>query len=652
MKKVVAVAMLDIKRMWVGLAILGVMTGILPSLATLVGRIPQRAPALGFVFLAGGMAAAMAMSGVIFGGDFAEGKPSFFFARPLSTVTQISGHIIAAIGACLITALGFTLAFWFTGRVHLIDVMREVTPLRLAVLPGIWALLAYGTVARVTNTRQNTKRTVRSTLLGLVRGLGSVALAAVMMSLFADVFMRALSGSPRPVQVLLASFATAMFVIVCVAIDRGRTNRLAIARLLVKGMYVYAALLSLAITLMWIYILHPSPSAIREVKNAVSSPDGRVAHVSATVDRGDRGFQPFFAVNLDSGDVSRMTEEYDYQPFVWYSRDGATKVWAEQKPLLFGLAERQLLGYSTFKFQAAFGAPQSMRLPDDGEFDPSLPLTDRPTVVLAGGDLVGVLTGFRGKGQRLSFVSPSRGLVSQIDTTALHRNVTAMVVRPSGKVRMATTLRPGASFEVRQQVVDVDPATGALTVIADSIAGISPRVHFDANADRALVLSGAADKRSLSLLTLNDTSDSATKTLVDGTANNIEEGFLADSRVAVIVRHPPESDLHIFSPDGNERFVIHLGVGYSSLGNEPFPNTLTVTTSRAGQRLLSFFDTTTGAMVHQMEGVYPPQSIARWYGLEYSPPPGTPGARMLISGTRLMLLPSLKEQPRQLLPRP
>jgi len=652
MSKVIAVAMLDVKRLWAPIVGAGILMGILPTLAMLIGRLDRSTPSLPFAFLAGAAFLTAIICGFFFGTDFADGKPSFFFARPLPTATLLSGRIVAVIALCLASAAAFSLAYGLTGRIHLADVFRQITPLRLAVLPAAWSVMLFMALARVTSTRQTAKKTVGYIALQLARVAVSAGFSAIFLGLFFDVFLRAIN-SRSAIMLLFGSYAAAALVIACLAIDRGRTDRLRISRVLVVGTYVQTALVGLIVTITWLYLLHPPPSAMREITTVVGSPDGRVAYVAAHVDRGGRDYQPFFSVNLDSGAVERLATEYDngWRPWLWHSRDGSTKVWAEQRPLLFGLTQRALLGGSTFRFQTAFGQPQVLPLPDDMELESSFPLIERPIVLPASGsDVVGVLWNNHGSGQKLAFVSPSRGQLSLIDLGQQHRAVSAWAFGSPGHLRAGSTV--GSGTDRRMQVIDIDVATGAISTLTDQIIGETPRFHFSATADRALVVSGPADARTVSLFSLDEPSLPAAELVTGVRDNNLQDGFLAEGTIAVIVRQPPTSELRLFSSHGKLLFTVPLGVGYSTLGNQPFANTVTVATNRGGEHVLSFIDATTGAIVRQMAGYYVPQTIAAWFWYETPPAPGTPGARLLMSNDRrLVMLPSLSEEPRQLLPR-
>ena len=135
-------------------------------------------------------------------------------------------------------------------------------------------------------------------------------------------------------------------------------------------------------------------------------------------------------------------------------------------------------------------------------------------------------------------------------------------------------------------------------------------------------------------------------TLAASRSNSLEASFLADGRIVVLVRQPPTAELRLFSADGASLFSRPLGEGFTNLGGEPFTNVLWVSTLLRGKPHVVLVDTRSGESLRQLSGF---RTLTNWER-ELPPPPGSPGARLLMSADRkLYLLPSVSEDPRPLL---
>ena len=153
----------------------------------------------------------------------------------------------------------------------------------------------------------------------------------------------------------------------------------------------------------------------------------------------------------------------------------------------------------------------------------------------------------------------------------------------------------------------------------------------------------------MSLMTLDASPQPATRILATAKQFNIEASFLADGRVVVVVRQPPAAELQLFSPEGERLLSVPLGDGFTTLGNEPFANVLMVSTLFAGKSFVTLIDTTNGKALRRIDGVRAP---SLWPSApSETPPPGSPGARILLASEKLYLLPTQTEEPRLLLPR-
>ena len=654
MRKILAVAVLDIRRLWMAVGAFGVAVGIAPAVSRAFGNTSRPDEIFPFVFGITGVVA-----GGAFGADFAEGKPSFFFARPLATYQLVAGRIAALAGLVLSGCVGFTVSHWLSGRQTLVESFVPITAKDWWALGVAWVVSLFFSLGVSANTRQTARRSLGAFMLAPLRIAASLAITGLMFGLFTDVVIRAFD-STKPASLLFGSYAVAAFLSSCVAIEMGRTDRLTITRVLNLGMYFHTALVFAAVVAAWAYILHPGPDAIRSVSNAFSSPDGRVAYVSAGVDRGASRFRPFFSVDLGSGDAQRLPADWAAgpggaaeRPWLWHSRDGGTRVWAEQTPLLFRGIRRFLSGaFTGFRFRTSFGEERPLPMSDlaptwgirEASVMDELPLDILPS---SNGDLFAVRWAVGGgvRGRRLAFTSASRGNLSEVDLSADKRIILAWTFQAKGQLR-AATLHRGDSGQ-RTEFVDIDSATGKMTVVASEEASEDVRVRFGADAASALIASGPLAARTISLRRLESSEPAQTL----GTARNadFETSFLSDGRIALLVRQKASAELRLFSREGKPTLNIALGAGRSTLGGEPFASVLSVATLFMGQSELSFIDSGSGKVLRRIAGVLAPPS----WSPEAPPPPGSPGARLLRSlDEKLYILPSLADEPRLLLPRP
>ena len=655
MRKILAVAVLDIRRLWMAVGAFGVAVGILPALAKGVGTKMRPDDIFPFVF---GITALVA--GGAFGADFAEGKPSFFFARPLSTLTLLMGRIAALAGLLVSACGGFVLSHWLSARQTLAESFVPITAKDLWALGVAWAISLFFSLGISANTRQSSRPGLSFVWVAPLRLVAVLGTTALMFGLFTDIVMRAYD-SPTPMKLLFGSYLAAAFLVSCVAIELGRTDRLTITRVMNIGMYLYTTLICVVVVIAWLYILHPGPSAITSVTDALVSTDGRVAFVSARVNRGDAKFRPYFSVDLGSGEVQRLTADrptgpnnYDGPPWLWQSADGNTKVWCEESPIMFRLLRWVLTRSSTFRYQTSFGESKPFPLPlvleATKEFEDELVMGGMPVDVLpaSNGEVFAVAsTTYRdGRAERhLSFMSPSRG---QISDSIFSRRIATWAFLPSGRLRVVAVVRMGEGRDL--QILDVDPATAKTTVVAAEDAGTSVWARFNRSATKALIISGPIAERTVALVDLEGTPRAPTRTLATGKGINLAAMFLMDGRVAVLVARPPEAELKIFSPEGKALLDLPLGVGGSWLGGEPFTNVVSLSRMLNGAPEVDLVDTTSGKTLRRIPGLRP---VASWARPLPPTPADSPGARLFMSyDEKLYILPSLTEEPRLMLPRP
>jgi len=649
MRPILAVATLDLRRLWMPVVAAGVALGLFPSLT---GGLPVHASAQDTFPFALGIAAVIA--GACFGLDFGENRPSFFYARPLSTPALFAGRV-AALAALVVLSIGaFLTAQWLSGLVWAADPMVRIQRWHAQVIATAWSVALFFALAAAAQTRQHAPIGLGAFILGAVRMIAVLAVTALMVGLVADIVMRAYER-PTPVIILMRSYVIAGFIASCIAIELGRTNRLRIIQILTLAMYVHTTIAGIAVLGAWFYVLRPGPGAITGVVGGQGSPDGGAAYVDARVDRGGTHYSPRFRVDLSTGEVRRQDRgglnAFRDELWQWSSRDGATQVWTDQIPMLLRGARLLFQRSSPLHFQSRFEAEQSLPLPNDLTLAFDWELSGLPMEILpsSGGEVFAFYWSNKA-GPRLAFVSPARGQLSVVDPAKVFR-ARAWIFLPSGKLRVAFQHRIEKVEEI--QFVDIDPATGEITPVATAPIGRigeSFSVRFDESAFRALVETGPANERTALLLTLDGSPQPTIQTLAMARQVNLEAGLLADGRIAVVVKQPPTAELRLFSTAGEPLVTVALGDrGVTTIGSEPFPNVLMVSTPLYAPPMVRFFDTTTGRLLRELEGFRVPSAFSSWNSRPA--PPASAGSRLLLKGETLYLLPSMTEAPRPLLPR-
>ncbi|MBK5257483.1 MAG: hypothetical protein JJE39_15775, partial [Vicinamibacteria bacterium] len=288
MNKILAVALLDIRRLGFGVLSAALIAGLIPAFVSGMGSSVPIAKLMSVAFLLVGLVA-----GGYFGGDFAEGRASFFFARPLPTAVLIAGRFVALLALASTTFLAIMASNWLStsDRTGWTFWILQRSHLESLGASWAWALLASLSVAAHGKGERGVRNwrdlAVIPFRLGLV--LGGVILV---FGLFADLSLRAYSNSP-PIRLFFGTWTLGLFVASCVGIVAGRTERMRIARFQNLVMYAQLALTAFFVLGAWAYVLHPGPDAIRSVIYAKGSPDGRFAYVETQVDRGEpRSFRP------------------------------------------------------------------------------------------------------------------------------------------------------------------------------------------------------------------------------------------------------------------------------------------------------------------------------------------------------------------------
>lgn len=646
MKKILAVALLDGRRLGFGLVSAALIAGLLPSLASGLGAPVDTGAILTATLLLVGAAC-----GGYFGTDFSEGRSSFYFARPLPTWALIAGRATALLGLATVAFLAFIASNWISSTEPTWTpwILERRHASALGIGWSVSLFVSLGIAARARDTRGRSG--LHPAILIPLRIGASLAAFFVMFGLFADLIQRAYSGSSGPVELFLWSWAVASLVASFVAISGGRTERLRIARLQGLVMVSHFILVSLAVIAAWSYVLHPDADAIQEVFYPTwGSPDGRTAFLSTRVNRGSNTtYRPTFVMDVASGQAKRLDADRYQGP--WTSANGTTMVWSEATPFFFRPLWRRLGGETTFRVRDASGEVRPLPMPRNAPDFRSVRELTR-----GGGAVNWVLPSPDGEtfailwDRHLTFTSHSQGELSDINLGGAR---SSMVLRqamftPSGEFRAAIMRRDEGS-EQSLEFLDIEPRSGARKLLLSVKASAVARIQFDASGARALITTGSSPGRGASVLLAHldgREAASATSALVKE-AYSPSVAFITNGRIiasgAAAMREWNTNFLTVFSADGEPLLNAPVDVGLRPvLAGEMFPGVMAVSVVGKGA---SFIDLTTGKLLRSLPNL---RHLGNFFG---SPPEGTAAARILLSNEgKLYELPSLDAEPRLLLP--
>ncbi len=644
MRKILAVALLDGRRLGFGVLSAALIFGLVPALASGLGI---RIPAATLLTVTFGLVGAAA--GVYFGADFAEGRSSFFFARPLGTAALILGRVVALIALTALSFAAFMASNWLSTSDRSRWAFAIVDAAHLQTLAGTWALWLFISLAIAVRSRTQGVASRWRDMVVIPLRLGLCVLAFLLVfGLFSDLVVRAYSDSWFPMRAFFASWVVAGALASFVAMAGGRTERLRIASLQMRVIAIHFALVAVSVVGAWAYVLHPGPDAILAAAYPTwGSPDGRTAYVTTRVGRGDGTFAPIFAVDIASGEATRLNADRAQGP--WTSDDGGTVVWSEATPVFFRPLLRRLGGVTSFRVKTGSGAVAPLPMPRD------LPdfLTAKDLSKFAGavnrvwpssdGDVFAIRWD-----RHLTFTSRTRGQLSDINLAADMGFFWDAIFLPSGHLRTAV-MRLDPDGTRRLSIEDVDPASGVFTVVErlDKWGAF----RFDRQGARGLVTSGNGAGRgaALSLVHLDGRATPVTPLLLDAyQAGGI---FLGDGRVVVVgggsMGGWDRREFAVFSSAGQKELGIDIGPGLPPrLGIEMFPGIVSIALAPYWEGL-ALVDVSTGKTIREFQNFQPQTRVRE------TPPPGSAAARLLESRDgRLYELPSPLAEPRLLLPRP
>lgn len=654
MSKVLAVALLDIRRLAFGLVSGALVAGLIPALASGLGGKVEIGAIVAVALFVVGLAA-----GGTFGNDFSDGKSSFFFARPLGSGVLIAGRFAALLALAAAAFFSFMASFWLSTSDRSTWTLSVLTRSHAEALLIAWALSLFVSLAAAARGRGvRVEGGLRAMVMIPVRLVLSMSAFLLVFGLFADLVVRAYFNDFTPIRVFGLSWVAASFLASCLAISAGRTERGRISLFQGRVMAAHFALVSLVVAWAWIYVLHPGVNAIQRVDHETwGSPEGRTAFVHAVVDRGDgMTFRPVYILDIVAREARRLDADAYQGP--WVSADGGTTVWSEATPFFFRPLWRRLGGTTSYRVKLSSGQvttlPMPKELPDYrsvrdlsnfGAIDWVVPAPD--------GDVFAIQWG-----RHVTFTSRSRGEMADIDEwkgrAGLSRgiNLREAVFLPSGDLRATRVTRDAAGGQ-SLIFVDIDPRSGSMKAVASLPVDGPLRVQFDGKAARALLTSVTQPGRGafISLIDLSGAPGAARPAVLLKDVLFPSAIFLADGRIAAVtggsVGAWQSRALKIFSPAGQALLDIPIGDGPAPrLGLEIFPGIIGVGMTRFSEEL-SLIDTSSGAVVRSI----PKMSSPGWF-LRTTTPPGTEAARLLLSSDgKLYELPSVTAEPRLLLPR-
>ncbi|HQZ15772.1 MAG TPA: hypothetical protein PLD86_02765 [Vicinamibacteria bacterium] len=638
MKKALAVARLDFRRLGFGLVSGALVAGLVPSLASGLGEKAPVAPLLVFVFAVAGLAA-----GGYFGNDFANGRGSFFIARPLSTWTLILGRLLAVLTLGAAAFLAFMTSNWLSTSDRSQWTLGILTTDHAEALGIGWAIALFVALAQAAQGPvQRQPMGLRYMILMPLRMGLPLAVALLTFGLFADLVVRAYI-TKAPGKIFFGSWIVAFFLASCAGIVAGRTERLRIARFQNGVVALHVALSSAGVLAAWAWVLHPGPGAIERVTAVSGSPDGRSAYIKVIVDRGDsRVFNPVFVLDIASGEARRLDADPLQGP--WVSADGGIMAWSEATPYFFRTVWSFASGRTSFRVRAASGETTALPMPSNfiqgvsgigrgnigGLFARVLPSADADLFALWWG-------------RTLVFTSRSRGEVSRLDLGPDPAYISAATFLPAGKLRLARQRRDARASSL--EFIDVDPGSGAFEVLG-AIETPGGTLRLDAGAGRALLTSTTrGGLASISLIDLKVAPAVLSPIVLVPAGINPVARFLADGRIAATTNTHEGGILRVFSPSGQPGLEIPQR-GAARLEGEMFPGVLAVSLAGRGAQNLCLVEVATGAILRTIPGVFSPLAFSAT-----TPPPGTPAARLLQSPDgKLFELPSVAAEPRRLLP--
>jgi len=494
---------------------------VLPSLLTIIPGIHFRSPreviALSALIAATGFTVALAiMSGASFvGRDLSDGRMSFYFSRPVASLSIWFGKLTAAIlmliGCFAVIVAPGWLAVTRTAWASFSTISLEQA--------GVWTLVlavALFLIAHVISTfaRSRSPLIVFDFVAAVICG---VVIRFLLLPLFAGEAFTLLKelGIALGIAAIIAIVGGGAW-----QLERGRTDRrrshLALSQFLWATMAL--ALLIGAAFVAW--VVSAKPGDLTGHIQASHSPGGPFAVISGKA-KGRADYRAAFLVNSEDGSTSRVDP--------WsvgaarYSRDGRIVV----------LPHRAAGGAELLVYARGKTAPAATDL------------------TIAAGDYI---------------VSDDGGRIATITNTSLLSVYDVATKRSLASVRLPESTFVRASFltpdvvraylmvPAGMKIVELDARSRVLRETGFIASPKFLSVYADSAAGHVLVRQSHEDR-----LTLNDARTGAViKTLTNGTQLKAAR-YLRDGRIAIVDGPDSATVLHILAADGTPQRDIPLG---------------------------------------------------------------------------------------------
>ena len=579
-----------------------------PFVQNLHGAAAREAWSLGALFgavaLAGGLSIALGISTLSRG--ISNRQISFFFARPLSSLTIWAGKLTGVAALALAAALLETLPSLLVSGGHL----------QMPFGWSLWPLLGLSLLLVPLSHAVGVALRSRTPWLALDLGLlvvtaliVGISTRALMREQAAGVLTQGLSGLAI---VVLAAFFAAGFA----AVSIGRTDIRRAHRALSATLWpiVGVGVLGLAGYSSW--ALSAAPRDLAEVWDAIPAQRGSWVVAGGPA----RGAQPVFLLDTATGRSVRSGADWR-QPVV--SADGAHAAWFEPagRPLPFDVMTLALNDPSARPVRA------KLSLPGTG---PAMLSSDGTRLAVFQRGVLSIYD--LGSGEALGSARVSEPRVR-------HRG---FFVGPD-RFRVLQLNDAGSSPDSRQlEILEFDAASKRLSrtgTIEELHAGVF--VSASSSGDRILLRESGGTR-----ITLHDGRGGALlATLREGPAlESSFVGFVADGRIVLGLSDGAHAQLQVFSPQGQLQKKLDLPqAGRLSLGGEASNGILIIgaggKSEERASRTIYLADLGKGQIRRVADRLYPVVSIAVLVSPEpnYAPAPGSEATRLFYGPGRSLV---------------
>jgi hypothetical protein len=597
---------------------LALVLGLAPFLAPWFGieagpDTPLGQSLVGVVFASLGLITAILAGVSVIGGDLAEGRLAFFFARPVAWWSIWGGKLLAAL--LLTLGAGTFAALPFLAAQHgLVSALRGLgdgggTAFAVATAVGLVALAHVAGVAYRARTPWLVLDLVGlAALFYIAKRTGqAVYLSGAMPP--TDGWSAAASVGGLSVPLLVASAAET-------AVGRVDLRRSHAA----LSITLWSLMLSLALGgRAWVLRqLDAGPADLAQVARAYSAPTGPWVVVTGPA-RGPLRYWPEFLLDTRSGTARRVGAAFG-AGLVSFSADGRRAAWIDCRwPYSSGSASAELVVAGLDA-----GDLEDRRI---GLSDPQFWMTemapDGRRVAIAGSGEIRVLDVASGR-TLLSASLPQR-------TWATTRFL------PDGRLRVYATDYARDWRENRAlRILEAQAGRGTLEETARVAAGHSHRLAFSPDGDQMLMVDAMAQAAwSTALRDARSGAEIATL-LPRRSGPEPDAAFLGDGRIVLLATTARTTTLRLFSSAGLEERAIAIDLDWrrrARLAGEPAPGLLTIGVgSDPGDVESLLVDLGTGA-VRRLEGLRPLGATAQPGRGRPPCAPGSDGCRLFVDAS-------------------